>query len=145
MLLAGLRLIISKTRQIFVRNEFRLFFFKYLFTTAMEPHLSKLSAEEQARNKHGPMYLYSYTNEIRSIHKETNYFPGFISHAQLTLFNRDDIFVPRERLVRGLAPDFDLQVYYPGFPLLRHLPHKTSLQKAKVRMDFTQICARNII
>jgi len=103
----------------------------------MQPHLSKLTAEEQERNKHGTMCLYSYTDDIRSIHKETKYFPEFISHAQVILMKRDDIFVPKEQLVRGLASDFDLNVYYPGFPTLRHLSHKASLEKAKVYHEFS--------
>lgn len=93
--------------------------------------------EEQARNKHGPMCLYSYTDEIeeltiRSVHKATIYFPEFINYAQVKLMNRDDIFVPREQLIRGLSPGFDLNLYYPGFPILRHLDHTAHLEKARV-------------
>lgn len=98
----------------------------------MQPHLSKLTTEERARNNHGPMCLYSYTEEIRSVHKATVYFPEFVSHAQVKLMNRDDIFVPREQLIRGLSPDFNLNLYYPGFPILRHLNHVAHLEKAKV-------------
>lgn len=101
----------------------------------MLPHLPKLTAEEQARNKHGPMCLYSHSDEIRSIQKATIYFPEFTNCAQLILMNRDDIFVPREQLVVGLSPGFDLDVYYPGFPILRHLQHVAHLEKAKVHMS----------
>ncbi|XP_012226430.1 5'-3' exoribonuclease 1 [Linepithema humile] len=105
-----------------------------LLLAAMQPHLTKLTTEEQARNKHGPMCLYSHADEIRSVHKETVYFPEFTSHAQVTLMIRDDVFVPREKLVRGLSPGFDLNVYYPGFPILRHLQHTAHLEKAKVKV-----------
>jgi len=98
----------------------------------MQPRLSSLTMEEKARNKHGPMCLYSYTDEIREVYKATIYFPEFVSHAQIKLMNRDDIFVPREQLIRGLSPGFDLQLYYPGFPILRHLDHKAHLEKARV-------------
>lgn len=101
----------------------------------MEPHLSKLTAEEEARNRHGPMCLYTYSDEIRSTQKATIYFPEFTNCAQLTLINRDEIFVPREQLIRGLSPGFDLQVYYPGFPILRHLQHAAHLEKARVHMS----------
>lgn len=90
--------------------------------------------EEQSRNKHGPMCLYSYTDEIQSVHKTTIYFPEFINHVQVKLMNRDDIFVSREQLIRGLSPGFNLDIYYPGFPILRHLDHTAHLEKAKVRM-----------
>ncbi|XP_036149459.1 5'-3' exoribonuclease 1 isoform X2 [Monomorium pharaonis] len=105
-----------------------------LLLSAMQPHLPRLTMEEQARNKYGPMCLYSYTDEVGSVHKATLYFPEFTSHAQVKLMNRDDIFVPRERLVRGLSLGFDLKLYYPGFPILRHLDHKAHLEKAKVKV-----------
>lgn len=98
----------------------------------MQPHLSKLTAEEEARNKHGPMCLYTYSDEIRSTQKATIYFSEFTNYAQLTLINRDEIFVPREQLIRGLSPGFNLELYYPGFPILRHLQHTAHLEKAKV-------------
>lgn len=101
----------------------------------MQPQLSRLTTEEQARNRYGPMSLYSYTDEIRSVHKTTLYFPEFVSHAQVKLMNRDDIFVPRDQLIGGLSPDFDLDVYYPGFPILRHLDHTAHLEKAKVHIS----------
>lgn len=88
--------------------------------------------EEQTRNKHGPMCLYSYTDETQGAHKATVYFPEFVNHAQVQLINRDEIVVPREQLVRGLSPGFDLDMYYPGFPILRHLDHTAHLEKAKV-------------
>lgn len=98
----------------------------------MQPHLSKLTMEEQARNKHGPMCLYSYTDEVQNVHKITIYFPEFTSYSQVKLMNRNDIFVPREQLIRGLSSGFDLDVYYPGFPILRHLDHTAHLEKARV-------------
>lgn len=104
----------------------------HIYLIAMQPHLSKLTMEEKARNKHGPMCLYSFSDEIRRDQKATIYFPEFTNCAQLSLINRDDIFVPREQLVVGLSVDFDLEVYYPGFPILRHLQHTAHLEKARV-------------
>ncbi|KYN27760.1 5'-3' exoribonuclease 1 [Trachymyrmex cornetzi] len=105
-----------------------------LLLAAMQPHLSRLTLEEQARNKHGPMCLYSYTDESHSVHKTTIYFPEFTNHAQVKLMNREEIFVPREQLIRGLSPGFDLDIYYPGFPTLRHLDHSAHLEKARVKV-----------
>ncbi|XP_011642826.1 5'-3' exoribonuclease 1 [Pogonomyrmex barbatus] len=116
-----------------------------LLLSAMQPHLSKLTTEERARNNHGPMCLYSYTEEIRSVHKATVYFPEFVSHAQVKLMNRDDIFVPREQLIRGLSPDFNLNLYYPGFPILRHLNHVAHLEKAKVKVFQQHSIGENMI
>ncbi|XP_050453967.1 5'-3' exoribonuclease 1 isoform X2 [Cataglyphis hispanica] len=116
-----------------------------LLLAAMEPYLSKLTAEEQARNKHGPMCLYTYSDAIRSIQKATIYFPEFNNCAQLTLINRDEIFVPREQLVEGLSPGFNLDVYYPGFPILRHLQHTAHLEKAKVKVFQQASMGENMI
>lgn len=98
----------------------------------MQPHLSKLTSEEQARNKHGHMHLYSYTDENGCVYKATTYFPEIISHVNVSVISREDIFVPKEQLVRGLSPGFDLNMYYPGFPILRHIRYIASLEKAKV-------------
>lgn len=113
----------------------------------MQPHLSKLTSEEQARNKHGRMRLYSYTDEEEGISEKTIYFPEIISHAKKSLISREDIFVPKQNLVRGLSPGFDLNMYYPGFPVLRHIHHTATLEKAKVvylsssqHKDFTNAC-----
>ncbi|XP_072761689.1 5'-3' exoribonuclease 1 isoform X2 [Anoplolepis gracilipes] len=116
-----------------------------LLLAAMEPHLSKLTPDEEARNKHGPMCLYSYSDEIRSVQKATMYFPEFTNCAQLTLMNRDDIFVPREQLVVGLSSGFNLEVYYPGFPILRHLQHTAYLEKAKVKVFQQASMGENMI
>ncbi|XP_020295073.1 5'-3' exoribonuclease 1 isoform X2 [Pseudomyrmex gracilis] len=112
---------------------------------AMQPHLSKLTTEEQARNKHGPMCLYSYTEEIQNVYQETIYFPQFTSHAQVQLLHRDDIFVLREKLIRGLSPGFDLSLYYPGFPTMRHLRHTAHLEKAKVKVFQQASSGENMI
>ncbi|XP_014469638.1 PREDICTED: 5'-3' exoribonuclease 1 isoform X2 [Dinoponera quadriceps] len=105
-----------------------------LLLAAMQPHLKQLTAEEQQRNKHGQMHLYSYTDEELDIHQATSDFPGIISHAQVSLINRDDIFVPKQQLVRGLSPGFDVNVYYPGFPKLHHILHTACLTKAEVKV-----------
>lgn len=116
-----------------------------LLLAAMQPHLSKLTMEEKARNKHGPMCLYSFSDEIRRDQKATIYFPEFTNCAQLSLINRDDIFVPREQLVVGLSVDFDLEVYYPGFPILRHLQHTAHLEKARVKVFQQPSMGENMI
>lgn len=102
----------------------------------MQPHLPKLTLEEQERNKHGRMCLYSYTDTKLSVENANVYFPGFIKHAAVALNFREDIFVPKEKLIKGLSPNFNLNVYYPGFPTLRHIHHTAKLQKAKVCVFF---------
>ncbi|XP_011151267.1 5'-3' exoribonuclease 1 isoform X2 [Harpegnathos saltator] len=105
-----------------------------LLLAAMQPHLSKLTPEEKQRNAHGQMRLYSYTDEDLGVCEATSHFSKIINHAQVTLISRDDIFLPKEQLIRGLSPGFDINVYYPGFPKLQHIPHTASLTKADVKV-----------
>lgn len=101
----------------------------------MQPHLSKLTPEEQQRNTHGQMRLYSYTEDDLGICEGTSHFSRIINHAHMTLINRDDIFVPKEQLVRGLSPGYDINVYYPGFPKLQYICYTTNLTKAEVYLS----------
>lgn len=98
----------------------------------MAPHYSKLTLEERARNQHGPMCLFTYTDEDLGVYKSPEYFPDIINHASMKLINREDIFVPREKLVRGLCSGVNLDVYHFGFSSLRYIEHTAKLEKAKV-------------
>ncbi|XP_076236219.1 5'-3' exoribonuclease pacman [Calliopsis andreniformis] len=101
---------------------------------AMAPYYDKLTPDEQERNKHGPMYVYSHTNENMGVYKAPEYFPDIVSYASVQLINREDIFVPREKLVRGLCPGVKLDTYCPGFPTLRYIKHTAKLEKARVKV-----------
>ncbi|XP_054016668.1 5'-3' exoribonuclease 1 [Hylaeus anthracinus] len=101
---------------------------------AMEPRLSELTPEEQARNKHGPMRMFTYTDANMGICKAPKYFHDFVSHASVQLINREDIIVPREKLVKGLCPGVNLDLYCPGFPTLKYIEHTTSLEKNVVKV-----------
>ncbi|XP_076757496.1 5'-3' exoribonuclease pacman isoform X1 [Xylocopa sonorina] len=103
---------------------------------AMAPHYAKLTSEERARNKHGPMCLFSYTENNLGVYKVPEYFPevNVINHAQVQLISREDIFVPREKLIRGLCPGVKRDVYYPGFPTLQYVEHTACLAKSEVKV-----------
>ncbi|KZC09221.1 5'-3' exoribonuclease 1 [Dufourea novaeangliae] len=101
---------------------------------AMAPYYPKLTPEERERNQHGPMCLYSYTEDEMGVQKAPEYFPDIVSHATVQFINYQDIIVPREKLVRGLCPGVKLDVYCPGFPTLRYIEHTWTLEKAKVKV-----------
>ncbi|XP_032684890.1 5'-3' exoribonuclease 1 isoform X3 [Odontomachus brunneus] len=105
-----------------------------LLIAAMQPHLSKITPEEQQRNMHGKMRLYSFTDDKMSVNEETSHFPRIDNHAYVSLISYDDIFVPKQQLVRGLSPGYDINVYYPGFPKLHCIRHTASLTKAEVKV-----------
>ncbi|XP_076630209.1 5'-3' exoribonuclease pacman [Colletes latitarsis] len=101
---------------------------------AMEPCYSQLNPKELKRNRHGPMCLLSYTEENMGICKESKYFPDAVSHVNVQFINREDIIVPREKLVRGLSPGAKMDEYCPGFPMLRFIEHTAKLEKSKVKV-----------
>ncbi|XP_012251889.2 5'-3' exoribonuclease 1 isoform X2 [Athalia rosae] len=102
---------------------------------AMEPYYEKLTPEEKKRNSHGPMYVYCYTNEDLGPYEAAEYFPKLTkNHAKLEMIRWEDIIVAREKLVKGLCPGTKLEVYFPGFPTLKHIDHTAELRKAKVKV-----------
>jgi hypothetical protein len=57
------------------------------------------------------------------------YFPPLKSnHAAVCKKSRDEINVDHSCLVKGLCPNVRLDVYFPGFPTLKHIPHTVSFQ-----------------
>ncbi|KAG7212279.1 hypothetical protein KM043_012607 [Ampulex compressa] len=101
---------------------------------AMEPHYPKLTAAEQERNRHGPMSLYTYTTEHMGVCKAPDYFPDIDSYAKVELIRHEDIFVPQDKLVRGLCPSVRTDVFFPGFPTFQHLSYTTTLENANVKV-----------
>lgn len=140
--------ILTNLRSIYVKYQLKIFYTtgtlersksKYVLYVylclAMQPHLSKLTPEEQQRNTHGKMRLYSFTDDEMGIHEETSHFPEVDNHVYVSLISDDDIFVPKQRLVKGLSPGYDINVYYPGFPKLHYIDHRASLKKAEVYLS----------
>ncbi|XP_078043775.1 5'-3' exoribonuclease pacman isoform X2 [Augochlora pura] len=113
---------------------------------AMAPHYFKLTLDQLARNKHGPMCLYFYTEEDMGVHKAPEYFPDTLhNHAAVKLINSEDIIIPREKLIRGLHPKVKLEIYCPGFPMLQHIKHTASLEMAKVTVFEHHSCRESMI
>ncbi|CAK9827029.1 5'-3' exoribonuclease 1 [Anthophora retusa] len=112
---------------------------------AMAPLLDKLTPEEKARNKHGPMCLFTYTEENLGVCKASDYFPNVVNHAKLQLINREDILIPKEKLNKGYCPSVKLDLYYPGFHTLRYIEHTANLEKAKVKVFQKLSCMKSMI
>jgi len=43
-------------------------------------------------------------------------------------------FVEHHKLVKGLCAAVKLDVYFPGFPTLKHIPHSAHLERRGVRV-----------
>ncbi|XP_052759687.1 5'-3' exoribonuclease 1-like isoform X2 [Mya arenaria] len=96
-----------------------------------------LTPDEKARNSHGPHLLYEYVEEpgepYPSILPEA--FPDIaINHARLTKVHQDDHHIDPARLKMGILPGARLDVFFPGFPTLRHIPHRAELSKEGVKV-----------
>ncbi|XP_014211300.1 5'-3' exoribonuclease 1-like isoform X2 [Copidosoma floridanum] len=101
---------------------------------AMMPCNVKLTFEEQKRNQHGPMAIFSYTDKDMGIKEAPEYFGSVRSRAFVQLVDREEILVVKEKLVKGLCKGVRLSTYFPGFPTLQHIPHTASFQVAKVKV-----------
>ncbi|XP_052760032.1 5'-3' exoribonuclease 1-like [Mya arenaria] len=96
-----------------------------------------LTPDEKARNSHGPHLLYEYVEEpgepYPSILPEA--FPDIaVNHARLTKVQQDDHHIDPARLKMGILPGARLDVFFPGFPTLRHIPHRAELSKEGVKV-----------
>jgi 5'-3' exoribonuclease 1 len=61
------------------------------------------------------------------LYEAPQYFPPLKNnHAAVCKKKRDEINVDHSRLVKGLCPNVRLDVYFPGFPTLKHIPHTVS-------------------
>lgn len=101
----------------------------------MEPCKKLLSLDEIKRNQHGPMLIYTYADKVFGKYDAPEYFaPVKENHAVYELVNISDIFVPRERLIKGAYPGAKMDVYYPGFPTMKHLKYTGKLEKAKIKV-----------
>ncbi|KAI0214136.1 5'-3' exoribonuclease 1 [Lamellibrachia satsuma] len=93
---------------------------------AMRPLHDKLTDKEKQRNKHGPHHLCTYSKE--SLGKFPTSLPGHFpniaaNHANCTDLDKDTFRISPDTIVKGLCPQIQLDVYYPGFPTFKHIPH----------------------
>lgn len=101
----------------------------------MKPCNNELTIDEANRNKHGPMIIYNYTELDLGEYKAPTHFNTITNnHAEFELVYLKDIQVPREKLIKGAYPGVKFDVYYPGFPTMKHLKYTGTLQKSKVKV-----------
>lgn len=104
---------------------------------AMAPLHSRLTKEEVSRNKHGPCLLYTYDSSLTFVYHSS--MPRKFSdisccHARCEVLDKDVFHVAVKHMQQGLCEGVKLDVYYPGFPTLYHVPHKAQLKKAGVKV-----------
>ncbi|KAK0177026.1 hypothetical protein PV328_001116 [Microctonus aethiopoides] len=101
---------------------------------AMRPFNSQLKQEEIKRNQHGDMHVIYYTEKNLGTIVAPEYFPTIESHAKIITMSPKEIQIPRNKLVKGIAKNAKLHVYYSGFPTMQHIKHAAFLDKSKVKV-----------
>ncbi|XP_052738346.1 5'-3' exoribonuclease 1 [Bicyclus anynana] len=103
--------------------------------SAMAPCYQRLTEEELKRNTHGPMLVYNWTPENLGQIPAPQYFPPLAAnHATETAVWRSELDVRDEQLVRGMLPNVNREIVFPGFPTMRYMDFKTSIKKVKVKV-----------
>ncbi|CAH2012828.1 unnamed protein product [Acanthoscelides obtectus] len=106
-----------------------------LLLEAMKSCNEMLTDEELKRNSHGPMLIYKHTNIDKGPYIAPEYFPPIPhNYTDVKTMRYTDVLLPKEKIVKGLYPEVKLDVYYPGFPTMKHLKYKGELRKAKVKV-----------
>ncbi|KAG7166243.1 5'-3' exoribonuclease 1-like [Homarus americanus] len=106
-----------------------------LLLEAMNPCNEDLTEEEKSRNIHGPMYIYTYTSDNLGECKSPGFFLSVsINHAKLECVKREDWEMLPEKIYKGLCRDVKQDVYFAGFPSLKHIDHKFHIAKDGVKV-----------
>ena len=102
---------------------------------AMKPYLKSLKKEEAARNRHGPMQVYQFTPNCLGSYESPAYFPTIaMNFASMKEVLRSEWDVAIKDLKKGLMDGVRLDVFFPGFPTLKHIPHRAVLKNDGVRV-----------
>ncbi|CAD6192469.1 unnamed protein product [Caenorhabditis auriculariae] len=88
---------------------------------AMQTKMRRLTAEELSRNEHGGHQLFETLEQSDS--------GKLVKH---TVLDKGTFCLERSRVVWGLLPNVKLDVYFPGFPTMKHLRHRGALKRVDV-------------
>ncbi|GMS83510.1 hypothetical protein PENTCL1PPCAC_5685, partial [Pristionchus entomophagus] len=82
-----------------------------------------LAGEDRARNVHGPHLL--FTTREKAVNGDW---------CSRETIDKNTFRIPLENVVHGLLPNVKLDVFFPGFPTMKHLPHSGDLREAHVKV-----------
>jgi len=103
----------------------------------MELYYDGLTDEEKARNSFGKCLKYKFDRSLNFIYPTS--YPGVFEDVRCCKAQKEDLdrtmfHLDVRYLKKGLMEGTQLDVYFPGFPTMRHLKHKHYLKKAGVRV-----------
>ncbi|KAK7476098.1 hypothetical protein BaRGS_00032652 [Batillaria attramentaria] len=105
--------------------------------SAMRTREHLLTETERRRNSHGPCCMYQWSPENQGLYVSPipGKFPDIAAnHAKLVEIPKFHFCIEPSRIKQGLLDGVQLNVFYPGFPTLRHIPHQHYLKKAGVKV-----------
>ena len=106
-----------------------------LLLKTLEKHNTELSVEEKARNVHGPMYIYTYSSTSQGMLQAPLSFQsiGNLMCEEKKVF-REEIQVPKDKLILGPSKGAMLNVYFTGFPTFKHLEYRSEFKTKHVKV-----------
>ncbi|KAG5876457.1 hypothetical protein JTB14_032690 [Gonioctena quinquepunctata] len=117
-----------------------------LLLEAMSYCNDKLTTEEKQRNSHGPMFVFMYNSRDGGPYPAPDYFPEIPhNHTEVKKVMYNEIMLPKEKLVKGAYPGVKMDVYYPGFPTMKHLKYKAEVKTAHIKVFETPSRNENMI
>ncbi|VBB32324.1 unnamed protein product [Acanthocheilonema viteae] len=96
-----------------------------------------LTDEERQRNIHSSHLLFSYDPSSSHVLKSTfpDTFPDIQEcTAKVEEIGMNQFRIPHNQIVHGLLPKVKLDVVFPGFPTMKHIPHTAALHFADIRV-----------
>ena len=105
--------------------------------SAMDRCYTSLTDEEKGRNSFGKCLKYTYDKSLNFIYPTT--YPEIFEDVKACKALKEEIdrtkfHLDVSLLKKGLMEGTQLDVYFPGFPTMRHLEHKSYLKKAGVKV-----------
>lgn len=104
---------------------------------AMEERFEQLTEEEKARNGHSGHLLFVYSEDPQPSRpcKGDRLLPSLdVNHAKVTELDMDTFRLPVSKIKKGLLEGINLDVYFPGFPTLKHLHYTGCLKKESIKV-----------
>lgn len=103
--------------------------------SAMKGCYSDLTETEAARNCHGPMFEYSFVKEDQGEVDGVYGFPRLQkSYAQVKHITRDQVLEATRDLVLSERKTALSDVFFPGFPTMKHLQYTGRLRNNRVKV-----------
>ncbi|XP_022665061.1 5'-3' exoribonuclease 1-like isoform X2 [Varroa destructor] len=103
-----------------------------ILLNSMAAYDNRLSEREKSRNQHGPHMLFEYSPKRQKSFPSPKHkcFPHIkISHAKCTEVPNDTFRIQKHTIKKGRLANTKDSLYFPGFPSLRYIQHKTRLVK----------------